>query len=236
MANFSYAASFLASQTPPIPLDLAEVGPSIDLPPGAGDLGGVFGTALWIVDMLLHGMSTGIRRINYQQILGSRFSLWQPISLDGREAHVKPGYYGPLFAAEFRGREEGVSVEEVDVGNGKGDKLSAYEAWNAKGDLLRVAIVNLEDWNAGHGTRPNVTVHFGAPQGWKKVEVRRLESRTGVEDSKEEDISYAGVTYTFTNKGQGKRSGNGTETTIVKNGNVTVNVRASEAVMILKAT
>ncbi|KAI9699878.1 MAG: hypothetical protein M1820_007053 [Bogoriella megaspora] len=232
MANFSYAASFLANQNPPIPLDLAEVGPAIDLPEGSGNLGGVFGIALWIADMLLHGMSIGIRRINYQQILGARWSLWQPSSFDSEEGHVKPGYYGALFAAEFRGREEGVRVSEVEV-DGMGGKLSAYEAWSAKGDLLRVAIVNMAEWNGGNETRRNVTVQFGAPQGWEKVEVRRLESSTGVEDSGE-DISYAGVTYTFANKGQGERSGNGTETMIV-NGSVTVKVNASEAVMISKA-
>ncbi|KAF2239105.1 glycoside hydrolase family 79 protein [Viridothelium virens] len=238
MSNFSSAVEFLNKQDPPIPLDLAEVGPAIDLPKDAGDISGVFSAALWLSDMLLHGMNIGIRRINYQQILGGELSLWQPSEARGKEARVDPKYYGLIFAADFVGKEKGVKVKEVDVGHGMGERLSAYAAWSGEGELLRVAVVNLEEWNnsTGSARRPNVTVEFSAPEGAQKMEVRKLESTTGAQDDKEEDISYAGVTYTFANNGKGEqKKGDGVERIAVKDGKVKVVVKASEAVMISNA-
>ena len=221
-----------------IPLDLAEVGPSIGLSKDKSDrIQGSFGMALWVSDMLLHAMSIGVRRVNYQQIIGASLSLWQPIPWQGEAPHVRPSYYGLVFAGGFVG-EEGVRVREIEVGQGKGERLSAYGAWSGEGEenLLRVAVVNLEEWNLGSGlNRTAVRAQFKAPEGWERVEVSRLESHTGANDSKEDNISFAGMTYTFGNMGKGEQRGGGKETVMVNNGNVTVDVNASEAVLIAKA-
>jgi hypothetical protein len=241
MQIFADSAAFLRNHNPPLPLDLAEVGPAIGINKEQTEkIEVVFGTALWLSDMLLHSMSIGIRRVNYQQITGGSLSLWQPIDWQGKRARVDPKYYGQLFAAEFVGKDKGVKVQELKVGKEREETLSTYAAWSAKGELLRVAVVNLEEWNNGTehaGKRSKVTAKFGAPQGWEKVEVRRLESLAGAAGSSEKDISYAGVTYTYQNMGKGeKRKGAEKETIVVKDGTVAVDVKASEAVMIMKAT
>lgn len=232
MQMFKDAVQYLNKKSPKIPLDLAEVGSALGQGKDAFEIEGVFGSALWQVDMMLYAMAIGVRRVNYQSIIGANFSLWQPEQYASMPPHVRPPYYAQIFAAEFIGHSN-VNVTNVDLHN---DHLSAYAAYKSSdgGKLSRVAIVNLKAWNAHSGEPiPVMHVSLPVPSGTKDVQVKLLTSKTGANDSAEDDISWAGETYTYDNRGLGHKTGtNGSETVDVIDGKATISVRASEAVIV----
>lgn len=67
--------SYLKANEPNIPLHLGEVN-SNTYSSGNADILGVFGSALWLADYMLYGMTLNIKRMNVQQSSGFSYTSW----------------------------------------------------------------------------------------------------------------------------------------------------------------
>lgn len=128
-------------------------------------------------------MSIGIGRINWQQGLPFKFSLWNATS-----PQVFSAYYSQIFAADFRGSAKTVKVAQLYDSN----DLTAYGAYESD-KLVRVAIISLRHWG-GDATRPSRNINLKTDQ--KSVTVRYLTSKSGTTTTDSNNIFWGGVSYT----------------------------------------
>lgn len=158
------------------------------------------------------------------------FSLWRPY-YNNTAGAVLPAFYGQVFAAEFRGPENNLSVANIDLGLAH---LSAYAAYDGE-KLARVALVNLELWD-GHHSRPSSRNHtsitLDIPAGTKKATVKKLTSPSGGTARETDQITWGGMSWTYQNGGKAENITNGLEELTVKGGAVKMKLGASEAAIV----
>ncbi|KAJ0416567.1 hypothetical protein BJY00DRAFT_326196 [Aspergillus carlsbadensis] len=156
---------------------------------GLANVSDVYAAALWSVDYTLYAASLNISRIYYHMGTPYRYSAWQPVQSDETAAHVKPLYYGNLFAAAaLSGGNKQVSVLVNET------SLAAYGIYDTKSgsktSLKSVAIVNLDVWNSTQPAAERPYTAFKLPNHtFSGASVKRLTS-PGVEIAG--DITFAG--------------------------------------------
>lgn len=217
-----------------IPFILDEVGNSLN-PEHTYEYQAVLGSAFWAIDFQLYAMTIGVARVNWQQIMHSGFDLWLPVdSSNGTESvsrQVFSSFYAMPFVADFIG-DTGGATRAVEVQTGQNDTV-AYAAF-VNGSLARIAIVNLNIWDA-NGTaaqRPATTFAISLPSGYEQVEVDILSSPEGAHASAD-TITYGGSQWTSASNGLEVRNvANDTKVLNVRNGEVQVTVYSSQAVLL----
>ena len=164
-----------------------------------------------------------------QQVTGAAFSAWQPVHLNRTEIdtpHTRGPYYGMVLAADFIGTAPDFQVKNIQL---KAENLSAYAGYTS-GSLAKIAIINLDVWNPKAGAkRPVQEVILDLPQHVTNIEVQKL---TGPGVDSFQNITYAGIAWTYENRGAGVMVVNSTEILKVNKGTVDVNIQASEAVVV----
>lgn len=164
-----------------------------------------------------------------QQVTGAAFSAWQPVQLTTTEInapHTRGPYYGMVAIADFIGKAANFRVKNVEL---KEKNISAYAGYNS-GSLSKVAIVNLDVWHPKAGTeRPTQKISLHLPNHISTAEVQRL---AGPNVDSFQNITWAGVEWTYENKGVGVNVLNNTETFKAQNSEIEFNIPASEAVIV----
>ena len=233
---FQPSISYLSSSNfSSIPFVLGEVGSSLNSNTVGSaynnfTLEAVLTSALWTVDWMLYAMSIGVDRVSMQQITGGGYSGWNPINYDSPYETVPAGvhspYYGYLFVADFIGNTGTSRMTNIDLNR---EILAAYAAYE-NDTLSRVALVNLEYWLSNSSTpRPNTTVSLSLPSDATSVQVSTL---TGPDSQAMQNITYAGIKYTYESLGKPMVVGQETFEYAVQNGSVNLTVPASEAWLI----
>ncbi|TFB04916.1 Beta-glucuronidase [Trichoderma ghanense] len=195
---------------------------------GASGLSDVFGAALWAMEFSLYAASTGvIKRIHFHQSVGSPYAAWVP---SGTLATNAP-YYGKLAASTFLANSNTIEVKTIAL-NMDADKDSGYGAY-VDGDLRRVAILNLRQYNAGSGTRGSqtYTVKVAPNSSWKS---QRL-TAAGATDKT--GVTFNGFSYDADSNGLAKRVNGKESDKVIKadgSGNLSFTVQSSEAIVLLK--
>lgn len=167
------------------------------------------------------------------------YDLWLPVASAGYEPSVYANYYSQPFVADFIGTSGNTTVQQLAVtvqssaDAGTYDNTAAYGAFEG-GELRRVAIANLEYWNAtSSGTdRRKSSVDLSVPDGVTQVHVDRLGSPKGA-GADASTITYAGSQWTYASGGEevtGVRTDSTTVT--VTDGIATVHVWDSEAILV----
>ena len=189
--------SFLAMQSPPIPLIWSEIALAIDGLPGSVNN---FGTAMWNVDAFLYSMSVGVDSIHYSENEGDFFIFWLGQESDGVPAQVFAPFYAVPFVADFIGNSGKSKIQTLDTNNGKIIAYGAYEG----GQLMRIALLNLNAYggmmqdtqlptlvtnklqgpnivatNPAPSNRPSVQVNIKVPSGVVSHDTRRLSAPVG---------------------------------------------------------
>jgi hypothetical protein len=159
---------------------------------GRAGLSDVFGSALWVLDFVSHGASTGaIKRMHFHQSVGAPYAAWTPT---GVNASTHPPYYGKLAAASFLGASAGVSVMELAL-PGASPFESAYAAYDTRGgSLRRLAVVNMREFNSTETSpRParDYCFHVAPSSCWT---VRRL---TAAGSDVTTGVTFNGYAYEF---------------------------------------
>lgn len=220
---------FLASRNPKIPFVLSEVGNSLN-PKHDYNYQATLGSALWQVDFQLYGLSIGISRFNFQQIMHSGFDLWLPEASAGMQPQVFANYYAQPFVADFVGTSGVTQVTNIPLE----PNVSAYVAYE-DGTAKRAAIVNLKYWSKCRSkgeSRIAQQVRVQVPFGVDKVKIVHLTSPGGA-SAKAKTVTYAGSQWTYESEGKevtGVR--NDGDVQQVVGGSVTVPIKASEAVIV----
>ncbi|KAJ6439384.1 glycoside hydrolase family 79 [Purpureocillium lavendulum] len=195
---------------------------------GAAGLSDVFGAALWGMDFSLFAASTGvIKRLHFHQSVGSPYAAWSPVS----PMQTKPPYYGKLAAGTFLAGADKLQVKTLPLGSGSdGDVDSGYGAY-VNGDLRRVAVLNLREFDSGSQGRrgsQKYTIKVAPRSSWV---VKRL-TAPGARD--QTNITFNGFAYEAASQGTPVRVAGRTTDERVKadgSGNILVTVADSEAVV-----
>ncbi|GFP54341.1 hypothetical protein ACSS6W_002056 [Trichoderma asperelloides] len=195
---------------------------------GASGLSDVFGAALWAMEFSLYAASTGvIKRIHFHQSVGSPYAAWVPSGT----LNTNAPYYGKLAASTFLANSNVIEVQTLAL-NKDADKDSGYAAY-INGELRRVAVLNLRQYNSGSGTRPNqtYTVQVGAGTSWKS---QRLTAAGATDKS---GVTFNGFSYDANSNGLAQRVASQESDKVIQadgNGNITFTVQDSEAIVLIK--
>lgn len=235
------AIAWLAAHRPGVPYVLSEVGNSLN-PTHDYAYQAVLGSALWQVDLQLYGLSAGVARFHFQQIMHSGFDLWLPqASGDAAEAQVFASFYAQPFVADFVGRGGTTQVAAVPVVVSDDDdedsnNIAGYVAFEEGGAPRRLAIVNLDYWNSSSSPAPRAAATValrGLPADVTSVTVDRLSSPLGA-GAGADTITYAGSQWTYASNGvevPGVRDDSET-LAVGADGRVDVSVDQSSAVLV----
>ncbi|KKA16534.1 Glycoside hydrolase family 79 protein [Rasamsonia emersonii CBS 393.64] len=152
---------------------------------------------------------------------------WLPIPVNGTGPLVKPPYYGNIFVAKFLGWS-GPQISNIDLGS---DYYSAYAAYEG-GKLARLAILNLHQYDPGMNGTQRPQTSFVLPN-LPDFTAAKVEVLTAPGASSNSSITVAGLSYDYQlGQGRGVQVA-ATGTTIEsRNGSFTVDVAASEAVIV----
>ncbi|OAA75730.1 Glycoside hydrolase, superfamily [Akanthomyces lecanii RCEF 1005] len=220
---------FLAGRTTKTPYVLSEVGNSLN-PKHDYAYQATLGSALWQVDFQLYGLSLGIARFHFQQIMHAGFDLWLPGASGNLSAQVFANYYAQPFVADFVGAAGNVQVKNVPLE----PNVAAYVAYEG-GTAKRAAIVNLRYWSKCRSkaeARLAQHVRVQVPAGVAKVRVVHLTSPKGA-SARAKTVTYAGSQWTYESGGKEvKGVRNDGDVLNVEGGVVDVPVKASEAVIV----
>ncbi|CAK7237087.1 GTP-binding protein gtr2 [Sporothrix bragantina] len=196
---------------------------------------GVFGSALWMVDYLMFGMTQNITRMHLIQGTNFGYTAWVPVESNGRAPYVRPPLFGLLFHADVIGRSPEIQVQEVSLNQWD---FSAYAVYNT-GKLAKYVVVNLDEWNSTTPyARPQKTVTITAPSssgihcqhGGMVAKVQRLTAGGASADS---GITWGGLTWNYTD-GRLAQEGRPAAETIVfdAQGRADLTIASSEAVLV----
>lgn len=189
-------------------------------------------------------MTLGASRVHIQSGYGFEFSLFQPAAFTPASNFPEPAavyanYYAHLFVGDFIGRSGKMQAVQLDTGAANNDTLVAYAAYEA-GTVKRVAVVNMAFWNGSDpnaAARPSQNMTIAVPAGvvptGGNVTVRTLSAALGSTEVDTDAITWAGMKYTLVNDGLAQSVGPREVVLPVNSaGQVTVNVPASQAVML----
>ncbi|OJJ02013.1 hypothetical protein ASPVEDRAFT_131611 [Aspergillus versicolor CBS 583.65] len=185
MYNHEYLGNYSVSKG--VPYVLGETN-SISCQ-GLANVSDVYAAALWSVDYTLYAASLNISRVYYHMGTPYRYSPWQPLRINETAAHVKPLYYGNMFAAAaFSGGNKQVSVLLNE------SSLAAYAIYDTDSEsktlLKSVAMLNLDVWNSTQPADERPYKAFKLPSDtFSGASVKRLTS-PGVEIA--DNITFAG--------------------------------------------
>jgi len=120
---------------------------------GGPGLSNTFGAALWGLDASLLMASNNISRFHMHQGTNYRYQSWQPVDTNRTSIGTKAPYYGNIAVAAFLGDLTEVSCRPQVVNLPLGGESQAAYATFVKGKLTKIALVNLQDYNATAGNQ-----------------------------------------------------------------------------------
>ncbi|EME47787.1 glycoside hydrolase family 79 protein [Dothistroma septosporum NZE10] len=229
--TFKPAVAWLKANKPNIPLHLAEVN-SNTYSSGNSDTLGVFGSALWLVDYMIYGMTLNIKRMNVQQSTGFSYASWRGVDYYGSPAAVLPPYYAHPFVADIIGSTGNIQIADLKLGQDMFSGYAVYDASTSKAQ--RIVLINLQTWKTTDGTtRPSksITLSIGSTYT-ASVKIDKL-TAPGADTTDSSQISWKGVSWTYASNGKPVQR---PSTSISVRGNKgkigPITVRASEAVVV----
>lgn len=222
---------------------ISELGSALGVPPVS--FAGGLGAALWAVDLHLTAMSRGVKRVSNNMFEDAPDSFWVPNN-EGQWTtgpSVQGIFPSAAFITDFVGKGESLGkAVEVEV-PGQPEDFSAYAMYDLMSEeLARVALVNLKVWNeSSPQPRENAAITFDVGFGAESVTVKRLHSQKGASavgfdlGGPEQNVTWAGEQWSFKvdeGKGHFPAGGSVQEILFAQDGQVTVTVPDSEAVIV----
>ncbi|KAH7068594.1 hypothetical protein FB567DRAFT_457202 [Paraphoma chrysanthemicola] len=192
---------------------------------GLAGVSDVFGAAVWSIDYALYAASLNVSSIFWHMGTGYRYASWQATQNGTTAPGPRPLYYGNWFVAAALGDSDAQVVPIVNT-----TSLAGYAIYSSKrhrSSLQSIVLVNMEVFNSSSTpvtSRPSA--QFTLPTALvgkkSKASVQRL-SAAGAEVR--EGITFAGQSIALDGSIVGRQTCENVE-------KATVNVRASEAVLI----
>ncbi|KAM0450911.1 hypothetical protein ACHAO4_006303 [Trichoderma viride] len=215
---------------------------------GRPGLSNTFGAALWGIDFNLYAASVGFKRVHMHMGTNYRYQAWQPVETDLASRGTKAPYYGSIAVSATLGASNllPVSITNIPLADAREAAYAAhYTSPLLNGHLARITVLNMRGYNTtvdGQGLDPlpnpparssqSYTFAVSGVRNGELVGIQRLlangsDAITG--------ITFDGWSYNYELAlGKPVRLHNVTvgETAVVKNGQVTVQVPDSSAVVL----
>jgi hypothetical protein len=196
---------------------------------GRSGLSDVFGSALWVLDFVAYGASTGVvKRMHFHQSVGAPYAAWTPT---GVNASTHPSYYGKLAAARFLGDSTKVSVSEIALPS-QSPFESAYAAYDRRSKRLqRLAVVNMREFNSTQTTTRELREYSFSVAPSSSWTIERL---TASGSDVTTGVTFNGFAYEFATLGLPNLVATTAENISAnQSGMLTVGVHDSEAVILV---
>lgn len=186
---------------------------------GAAGVSPTFGAALWTMDYVLRASYSNISRTYFHHgtVGNCQYCFW------GRYSMGAP-YYGAYAATTFLAKASFITALDDGTTN-----YAAYASFGSDGAPLRVLLYN-SDYFSGTGTRSSQSFEVRGLTG-SSLKAKRLTAESSMSRVDQGGkVTFGGQTFT---DGNCKIAGTETiETLAVSNGQVTVEVKTSEALLI----
>ncbi|CAK4030623.1 Hypothetical predicted protein [Lecanosticta acicola] len=228
---FKPVVSWLKSNEPSIPLHLGEVN-SNTYCTGNANILGVFGSALWLADYMLYGMTLNIKRMNVQQSSGFTYASWRPVTYCGVAPAVNPPYYAHPFVADIIGTKGDIQISDLKLGQ---DTFAGYAIYNVTTNTIRsVVLLNLQTYRTtDSGSRPSksVTLSVGSSYTGSATVDKLTADGADIEDASQ--VSWKGISWTYASNGRPVQGASTSVSVRGSRGRIgPITVKASEAVVV----
>ncbi|KAH8817312.1 glycoside hydrolase family 79 protein [Xylogone sp. PMI_703] len=189
---------------------------------------GVFGSALWLIDYMLYGMTRNISHMNIIQGTTFGYAGWVPVPTPGRQPYVRAPLYGHIVVADVLGQHGDVRVKEVQLGMWN---FSAYAIYQSN-KLAKYVLINFDEWNATTPhPRPQQMVKLEIPTK-PRIQAAKVERLWGAGASADSGITWAGQSWNYTHGRLGRSGFPQHETLLFRNGKANLAVASTEAVVV----
>ncbi|KAL7932828.1 hypothetical protein V8C35DRAFT_305590 [Trichoderma chlorosporum] len=189
---------------------------------------GVFGSALWLIDYLLYGMSLNITRFNLIQGTTFGYTGWVPVATGSMKPYVRPPLYGQIVVADVIGHNPHVQILPIDLGP-EIWKFSAYGVYESS-KLSKYVLINLDEWNSTtRYSRPSQQVTLDFPSEIKVAKVQRL---LGAGASADTGISWDGLSWNYTHGRLAQSGRSQNEVLHISRGMARLTIPSTEAVVV----
>ncbi|MCJ1248607.1 hypothetical protein MMC30_005825 [Trapelia coarctata] len=131
-----------------IPFTLDEANSFLNGNSGPPNFLNVFGSALWTVDYMLWCATIGLSRVHMQQGTGFLYNSWEPVPTPKTGISTLPPFYGNIMVASMLGDITEAVPHIINIPlDDLGDLVSAYACYVNGNMLVRVAVIDLHEYN-----------------------------------------------------------------------------------------
>ena len=159
------------------------------------------------------------------------FAAWQPVE---NPPYTQGGFYGHVFIADFIGNNVSTALRVKELKTGD-ESITAYAGFHDN-ELAKIALTNQQLWTKNDSLgaqkqRPSKMVHLdlGLSNAVRQVALRKL---TGPFGDSLSNITWAGQDWTAESKGKPTPVNQTTQMVPVTNGSISVEIFATEALLI----
>jgi hypothetical protein len=225
--QFKYWTSeIMYAHTTGIPYNLREmanVGPI-----GLGNLSNTFGAALWFLNFYCYAATYNVSSVEMHMTDNSYSAPWQPGSMNGERANVRPSYYAMAAMAQLIGAGNGTTrLAPLPTLNSYVRVYAAY----ANDDLASLVIINAQPLNSTATDKGSIDFTLSLPDYAGKTLYLSYLSAGGAEVIS--NVTWNGLSYEQDSLGTAShvQDQSGQTVTLDNNGAAAVTVRDSEAVI-----
>jgi len=204
--------------------EMAAVGPV-----GLQNISDTFGAALWTFNFFCYTATLNISSIGIHMTDNSFGSPWQPITMYGMPAHVRPSYYAFAAMAQLIGAANGtMRAASLDI-QPHNNNARAYATYSS-GDLDSIVLINTQQANASDTNKGSLNLTLSLPDLQGKTLHLSYLTADGADST--QNTTWNGISYE-TGFGQPETVDKTDHTIDVdSNGSVTIPVRDSQAIIV----
>lgn len=200
-------------------------------PVGLAGVSDTFGAALWNLNFFLLGTTMNVSSVQMHMTDNSHAAPWQPIERNGIAKNVRPVYYAYAAMAQIIGSGNGTTqvsaLPNTDVPEAYKSHVRMYAAYGS-GELTSVIIVNSKQANSSETNKGSLDVSLSLSD--YKGQTLYLSYLTADGADSTTGMTWNGMSYSD-DDGKASKVGDVQTVKISDDGDATVSVRDSEAVV-----
>lgn len=203
--------------------EMAAVGPI-----GLQNISDTFGAALWTLNFFCYAATLNISSVGIHMTDNSFGSPWQPITMYGKSAHVRPSYYAFAAMAQLIGAANG-TMRAASLGIQPHNNNARAYATYSSGNFDSIVLLNTQQANSSNTNKGSLNFTLSLPDLRGKTLHLSYLTADGADST--QNTTWNGISYE-TSFGQPETVDKSDHTIdIDSNGSVTIPVRDSQAVI-----
>lgn len=204
--------------------EMAAVGPI-----GLQNISDTFGAALWTLNFFMYAATLNISSVEFHMTDNSFGSPWQPITMYGKSAHVRPSYYAFAAMAQLIGAANG-TMQTASLNIQPHNSNARAYATYANGNFDSIVLLNTNQANSTNTNKGSQNFTLSLPDLQGKT--LHLSYLTADGSDSTTNTTWNGISFEQSGFGQPQTVDKTDHTIdIDSNGGVTIPVRDSQAVI-----